>query len=86
MAIFYAFQEKRYAVLLTTNIAARGIDFPYVNWVVQVDCPEDVNTYVHRIGRTARYKAKGKSILMLDPSEHKFVEDLKERNIHIHKI
>jgi len=34
MAIFYAFKEKRHAVLLTTNIAARGIDFPYVNWVI----------------------------------------------------
>ena len=51
-----------------------------------MDCPEDVNTYVHRIGRTARYKAKGKSILMLDPSEVKFADGLKARNIHIHKI
>ena len=86
MAIFYTFQEKRYSVLLTTNIAARGIDFPYVNWVIQVDCPEDVNTYVHRIGRTARYKASGKSILMLDPSETGFVSKLKTRDIHVHKI
>jgi len=51
-----------------------------------VDCPEDVNTYVHRIGRTARYKQKGKSILFLDPSESKFCDKLKEVNIHVHKI
>ena len=31
------------------------IDFPAVNWVVQFDCPEDANTYIHRVGRTARY-------------------------------
>lgn len=30
-------------------------DFPAVNWVVQLDCPEDANTYIHRAGRTARY-------------------------------
>lgn len=29
-------------------------DFPNVNWVVQLDCPEDTNTYIHRVGRTAR--------------------------------
>jgi ATP-dependent RNA helicase DDX10/DBP4 len=29
-------------------------DFPAVNWVVQMDCPEDANTYIHRAGRTAR--------------------------------
>ena len=38
-----------------------------------MDCPEDVNTYVHRIGRTARYKSEGKALLFLDPSEAKFV-------------
>ena len=31
------------------------IDFPEVNWVLQLDCPEDANTYIHRVGRTARY-------------------------------
>lgn len=30
-------------------------DFPNVNWVVQLDCPEDTNTYIHRVGRTARW-------------------------------
>ncbi len=42
------------ACLFATDIAARGLDFPGVDWVVQVDCPEDVATYVHRVGRTAR--------------------------------
>lgn len=30
-------------------------DFPAVNWVIQFDCPEDANTYIHRVGRTARF-------------------------------
>jgi ATP-dependent RNA helicase DDX10/DBP4 len=41
-------------VLFATDIAARGLDFPSVDWVVQADCPEDVAGYIHRVGRTAR--------------------------------
>jgi superfamily II DNA/RNA helicase len=48
--------QKKSACLFATDIAARGLDFPAVNWVVQFDCPEDVATYIHRAGRTARYK------------------------------
>ena len=42
-------------VLFATDIAARGLDFPAVDWVVQADAPEDVAAYIHRAGRTARY-------------------------------
>ena len=41
-------------VLFATDVAARGLDFPTVDWVVQADCPEDVAAYIHRVGRTAR--------------------------------
>lgn len=41
-------------VLFATDLAARGLDFPAVDWVIQVDCPENVETYIHRVGRTAR--------------------------------
>ena len=49
--------------------AARGLDFPAVDWVVQLDCPEDADTYIHRVGRTARYDASGHALLFLLPSE-----------------
>lgn len=42
-------------VMFATDVAARGLDFPSVDWVVQMDCPEDAATYIHRVGRTARY-------------------------------
>ena len=42
-------------MLFATDIAARGLDFPSVDWVLQMDCPEDVACYIHRVGRTARY-------------------------------
>ena len=52
-------QAKTGSVLFATDIAARGLDFPTVEWVVQADCPEDVPSYIHRVGRTARYIAGG---------------------------
>ena len=52
-------------------MASRGLDFPGVNWVVQMDCPEDVDTYIHRAGRTARYEDGGEALLMLTLNEEK---------------
>ena len=72
--------------MLSTDISARGVDFPAVDWVVQVDCPEDTNTYIHRVGRTARYKSKGNALLMLLPSEAKFAEKLTSRNIQMKRL
>jgi len=46
---------------------------------VQYDCPEDINTYIHRVGRTARYKSKGSALLFLLASEKKFIERLQEK-------
>lgn len=57
MGVFYEFCEAKAMVLFATDIAARGLDFPTVDWVLQADCPEDVATYIHRAGRTARYMA-----------------------------
>ncbi|OMJ89590.1 hypothetical protein SteCoe_8212 [Stentor coeruleus] len=85
-AIYYAFMEKTEAVLFCTDIAARGLDFPLVHWVVQVDCPEDVESYVHRIGRTARYKSGGNGVIFLLPSEIKFLELLGKKNIQVKKL
>ncbi|KAL9624073.1 MAG: hypothetical protein Q9160_001595 [Pyrenula sp. 1 TL-2023] len=63
------FSRIQHAVLFATDLAARGLDFPSVDWVIQVDCPEDPETYIHRVGRTARYNREGRAVLFLDPSE-----------------
>ncbi|OCT93228.1 hypothetical protein XELAEV_18016293mg [Xenopus laevis] len=55
MEVYNDFIRKKSAVLFATDIAARGLDFPAVSWVLQLDCPEDANTYIHRVGRTARW-------------------------------
>ncbi|WOO79492.1 ATP-dependent RNA helicase DBP4 [Vanrija pseudolonga] len=69
MAIFEKFSSSNSALLICTDIAARGLDFPAVDWVVQLDCPDDVDSYIHRVGRTARYQSEGKGLCFLLPSE-----------------
>jgi len=64
-------------------VAARGLDFPLVDWVIQLDCPEDTDTYIHRVGRTARFERSGQSLIMLLPSERAFLEKLAERKVPI---
>ncbi|KAI9344517.1 P-loop containing nucleoside triphosphate hydrolase protein [Zopfochytrium polystomum] len=87
MAIFETFCQKTAVCLFATDIAARGLDFPAVDWVIQVDCPEDAATYIHRVGRTARYESAGNALLFLAPSEENgMVSTLKERKVPIEKI
>lgn len=80
MTVYADFCRKKAAMLIATDIAARGLDFPAVDWVVQVDCPEDVETYVHRVGRTARYELTGHSLLFLLLSERAILESLRKEN------
>ncbi|XP_037326133.2 probable ATP-dependent RNA helicase DDX10 [Pungitius pungitius] len=85
--VYNDFLRKHNAVLLATDIAARGLDFPAVNWVLQFDCPEDADTYIHRVGRTARYKEGGEALLLLLPSEEEgMVSQLQEKKVPINKI
>lgn len=85
--IYEEFVRKTNVCLFATDIASRGLDFPVVNWVVQMDCPEDAKAYIHRAGRTARHKAKGENLLVLLPSEEEaMVNELKNAKIPINKI
>lgn len=87
MAIYNEFCRKSNVVLFATDVASRGLDFPEVNWVVQLDCPEDATAYIHRAGRTARNKKHGENLLVLLPSEEEaMVAELQERKIPINKI
>lgn len=85
--VYNDFVRKQNAVLFATDIAARGLDFPAVNWVLQFDCPEDADTYIHRVGRTARYKEGGEALLLLLPSEAEaMVAQLQEKKVPINQI
>lgn len=86
MAIYFTFSERKYSCLFTTNLGARGLDFPSVDWVVLLDCPDNMEDYIHKVGRTARFTSSGKSLLILAGSEASFADTLKENQQHTHKL
>jgi ATP-dependent RNA helicase DDX10/DBP4 len=83
MGEFDAFSSKAdSACLISTDVAARGMDIPKVDWVVQVDYPECFDDYIHRIGRTARFNNAGNSLIFIMPEESaKFKADLERKKI-----
>mmetsp|Transcript_28156 Transcript_28156/g.76011 ORF Transcript_28156/g.76011 Transcript_28156/m.76011 type:complete len:725 (+) Transcript_28156:79-2253(+) len=76
-----AFIKLPAGVLLATDLAARGLDIPEVQWVVQVDAPQDPSAFVHRVGRTARAGRSGAALLYLSPHESSYVDFLKLRSV-----
>eukprot|EP00980_Cylindrotheca_fusiformis_P008221 scaffold1736_cov127-Cylindrotheca_fusiformis.AAC.35 len=73
LQVYDKFSTTPHCVLFATDVASRGLDFPNVDWVIQADAPEDADMYVHRVGRTARFRNKGQALLLLDPLEEKSV-------------
>jgi superfamily II DNA/RNA helicase len=67
--VLRAFREGHTEVLVATDVAARGLDVPEVELVVNFDIPPDPEYYVHRIGRTARAGQRGEAITFVNPRE-----------------
>lgn len=85
--IYFDFLKKPSAVLFATDVAARGLDFPSVDWVIQADAPEDAATYIHRVGRTARYKNNGRALMLLLPTEEEgMIPALTKQNIEVTRL
>ncbi|KAG5475045.1 hypothetical protein CUR178_04495 [Leishmania enriettii] len=84
--VFLTFCRCKSAVLFCTDVASRGLDFPLVHWVVQYDCPESAQTYIHRAGRTARAGARGASILFLTPRETPMLSYLHHKHIPLREV
>ena len=81
--LFKKYKSDPKAILLTTDVAARGLDIPDVELVVQFDPPQDPKQFSHRCGRTARIGKSGLAICFLLETEDTFVEFLKIRQIPI---
>jgi ATP-dependent RNA helicase RhlE len=80
------FMEGHVKVLVATDIAARGIDVNNITHVINFDMPLDPETYVHRVGRTARKGLSGIAISLCDPSERaeiKAIEKLMKQTIEV---
>ena len=60
-------------ILLATDVAARGLDIPLIDFIVQFDAPLDPAIFIHRVGRTARMGAAGKALIILAPEEETFI-------------
>jgi ATP-dependent RNA helicase DDX55/SPB4 len=79
-------ETKEGIALFCTDVAARGLDVSDVQWVVQVDAPQDPAFFVHRVGRSARAGKVGRSLIFLSPKEEAYVDFLRMRNIPIEPL
>ncbi|KAJ3671048.1 hypothetical protein LUZ60_008474 [Juncus effusus] len=78
----FDFCKAKKWILLCMDVAARELDIPTVDWIVQYDPPDEPKEYIHRVGRTARGEgAKGHALLFLLPEELKFLTYLKEAKV-----
>ncbi|XP_077318054.1 ATP-dependent RNA helicase DDX55 isoform X1 [Lithobates pipiens] len=74
--IFTEFRKLDSGILVCTDVMARGIDIPEVNWVIQYDPPSSASAFVHRCGRTARIGHYGSALVFLLPMEESYVSFL----------
>lgn len=79
------FSSLSSAVLLCTDVAARGLDIPDIDCILQYDPPQDPNVFVHRAGRTARLGKQGNAIVFLLPKEEDYVAFLEQKNIPLQR-
>jgi len=74
--IFSLFRSAASGLLLCTDVMARGVDIPDLQWVVQLDPPTNAESFVHRCGRTARQGSRGTALLLLTPSQEAYIDFL----------
>jgi superfamily II DNA/RNA helicase len=63
--VLKSFRDKKYRILVATDVAARGLDIPHIEHVINYDLPQVPEDYIHRIGRTARAGAKGQALCLV---------------------
>jgi ATP-dependent RNA helicase DDX18/HAS1 len=94
---FHEFSNATKGILLCTDVAARGLDIPAVDWIVQYDPPDgnfdrlvitriDTKEYIHRVGRTCRGAgSSGKALLFLLPEEKLYLQYLKKAKVQLNE-
>ena len=76
---FQAFREGKFKCLIATNVAARGLDIPEVDLIVQMEPPTNVDTYIHRAGRTARAGKSGVCMTFFSKKESGDLENIEKK-------
>ena len=79
-------QDDHQKILLTTDLAARGVDIPDVDWIIQFDPPQWSDQFIHRIGRTARAGKHGQSLLFLIEHEEAYIPYLTNKQVRIEEL
>ncbi|CAL5048046.1 unnamed protein product [Urochloa decumbens] len=72
------FKESKGLILVSSDVSARGVDYPNVTLVVQLGVPSDREQYIHRLGRTGRKGNEGAGVLLLAPWEEYFLRSIKD--------
>ncbi|KAJ2610281.1 hypothetical protein H4S08_003679 [Coemansia sp. RSA 1365] len=66
------------SILVTTDVSARGVDYPDVSMVIQAGIPSETPAYIHRLGRTGRAGKSGEGVILLSPLEMPFLKEIKD--------
>jgi len=69
--VIKAFRDSKFRIMVATDIAARGLDIPHIEHVINFDLPQCPEDYIHRIGRTARAGAEGAALCFVSPDDKK---------------
>lgn len=81
------FKKEPNAILLCTDVLARGVDIPEMNWVLQWEPPSNAAAFVHRVGRTARQGHHGNALILVQPNEDAYVDFLeRNQNVSLTKV
>ncbi|MCT4552759.1 MAG: DEAD/DEAH box helicase [Alphaproteobacteria bacterium] len=70
------YRDYKFRILVATDVAARGLDIPHIEHVINYDLPQQAEDYTHRIGRTGRNGAKGYALTLVSPAEKKEWKEL----------
>ncbi|KAK2195595.1 bifunctional ATP-dependent RNA helicase DEAD-box [Babesia duncani] len=81
--------KQEFGCIFTTDVAARGIDFPVINLIIQMDLPDSVDTYTHRVGRAGRLtiegtRSFGRTVVFIQECEIDFLTRLRTNGIRLH--
>ncbi|GMH65509.1 hypothetical protein TL16_g04217 [Triparma laevis f. inornata] len=84
--VSHKFKTETDQILFTSDVSARGVDYPNVTCCIQFGLPQNVENYIHRCGRSGRGVQGGLSIVLLSDFEAFFLEELKEQGIDVPRL